>query len=57
MQRGWSKASLSGAQCQNKKFWAQTGTQDVLPEHQKTLICYSLEQVAERSCGVSSLEI
>lgn len=48
-----SQALSSGAQCPDRKYWAQTGIQEVLPK---------MEQVMEyrhrlpRGCGLSSLE-
>jgi len=38
LQRGWSQALLSGAQCQHQRLWAQTETQEVPSEHQQTLL-------------------
>jgi len=32
----WSQALLGGAQCQDRRQWAQTGTQKVPSEHQET---------------------
>jgi len=34
---------------QNKKQWAQTGTQEVLPEHQKTLFFCAIERALARA--------
>lgn len=50
MPRGRSQALVSGAWVQDKKQWAQTGTQEVLSKHQESLLYYvddgTLAQVA-----------
>jgi len=57
VERGQSQALLSGAQCQDKRQWAQPETQEVPSEHQKTVLnCEgqgALAQVAQGGCGVS----
>lgn len=44
-------------QWQDRRQWAQTGTPEVLSEHQEALLCCAgdgaLAQVAPRGCGVS----
>jgi len=35
VQKGENQASVSGAQCQDGRQWAQTGTQEVAPEYQE----------------------
>lgn len=56
VQRGQSQALPSGAQCQKKRRWARTGTQEVLTEHQEAVLYdeddRALEQVALRSCSL-----
>ena len=56
---GASGCSSSGAQGQDQRSWAQTGTQEVPFEHQETLFhCEgdgALAQVAQGGCGVSIL--
>ena len=48
----------SGAQCQQKRKWAQTVTEKVLLEHQEHFCAvWVLEHWLPRGCGVSSLEI
>jgi len=37
VQRGWSQALFSGAQCQDQRQWAQTETQEVPSERQEML--------------------
>ena len=60
MQRGQGQALSSGAQCQDKRPWAQTGAQEVPSEHQEH---FCAVQVTEhlyrlpRGCRISSLEI
>lgn len=39
MERKWSQGLFSGAQCQEKRQWAQTRTQEAPFEHQKALLC------------------
>ena len=56
MSRGRGQALLSGAQEQHKGQQAQTEEQELPPEHEKELHSEgdgALEQVAQRSCGVS----
>ena len=52
---------FSGAQCQDKRQWAQTGAQEVPPKHQEALLlCHlhsTVAQVDQGGGGVSSLEI
>ncbi|KAK4826185.1 hypothetical protein QYF61_006129 [Mycteria americana] len=59
VQRGWSQALFSGAQCQTQGQWAQTETQEVPSKHQEILFyCKgdrALTQVAQGGCGVSIL--
>jgi len=61
VQRGRSQALLSGAQCQDRRPWAQPGTQEAPSEPQAALLCWAgdgaLAQAAQRGCGVSSLGI
>ena len=56
MQREWSQAFSSGAQCQDERQWSQTETQEVSSEHQETLFyCegnWALERVVQRACGI-----
>ena len=56
VQRGCSQAVSSGAQWQDQRQWAQTETQEVPSQYQKTLIrCeddWALAQVAQRGCRV-----
>lgn len=51
---------FSGAQCQDKKQWALTATQEILSKHQEALFLYvgdrALTQVVQRCCGIFSLE-
>lgn len=37
MVRRWSRVLFSGAQCQTKKHWTQTGIQEVPFEHQEAV--------------------
>lgn len=48
-----SQAVFSGAQCQDKRPWAQKGTEEFPSEHQQTLFHCEVEraQVAQRGCG------
>lgn len=50
-----------GLQCQDDSWWAQTGTKEVLFEHQEAPLCcmgdWALAQAAQRGSGVSFLEI
>lgn len=53
--RGQGQALFSAAQWQDKRPWAQTERQEVLSEHQETLLYYALAQVVQRGCGVALL--
>ena len=57
MWRGWGQTLLNGAQWQDKRQRAQTGTQAVPSEHEVKLLHFegdwALEQAAQRGCGVS----
>jgi len=61
VQKRWRQALFSGAQCQEKRQWAQSGTQEIPAKHQETLpYCAderALGHATQRGCGVSSLEI
>jgi len=50
------KLFVSGAQCQDKRQWAQTRTQDVLSEHQETFLCCvgdgAVAQAAQKLWGL-----
>ena len=56
MQRELSQDLLSGAQWQDRRWWARTETQEVMSEQQETLFyCegdWTLAQVPQRHCGV-----
>lgn len=53
-EEGQSQTPFSNVQCQYKRQWAKSGTQEVLSEHQEMLLdCVS----TGTGCGVSSLEI
>lgn len=57
--RGWSQTILGGAKQQDERQWAETGTQE-FPSEKEFLYCegdLALEEVAQRGCRVSSLEI
>ena len=41
MQRKQRHGLFRGAQCQDKRQWAQRGTQDALSEHQEAFQCYA----------------
>jgi len=55
LREGAKQALLSGAHSQDQRQWAQTATQEALPEHKETLFRresnQALAQVARRSCG------
>lgn len=56
MPRGWGPTLLSDAQQQNKRQLVQTGTQEVLSEHEEKLYCesyWALVQVAQGGYVVS----
>ena len=61
VQRAQRQAFVSGAQCQNKRYWAQTGTQEFPSDHQEALLyCVgdgALVQMVHRACRALSLEI
>lgn len=52
---------VSGGQWPDKRQWTQSGRQEVPSDHQKVLLCIAgagvLAQVAQRGCGLSSLEV
>jgi len=51
VQRGQSQTLVSGAQCQDKRQWEQTGAQEILPEHRKPFCAVhdgALAQPAQR---------
>lgn len=38
MSKGWGQTLLSGAQCQDKRQWVQTETQEVLTGHEEKYV-------------------
>jgi len=48
----WQGSALfSVAPCQNRWQWAQTGTQEIHPEHQETILCCAgAGTLAQRDC-------
>ena len=53
-------ALVSGAQCQHKRQWAETGGQEALPEYQyfyDVWVSGALAQVVQNGCGVTSFKI
>lgn len=59
VQRGWIQALFSGTQCQDKRQWTQSRTQEVHSDHQAVLPCClgdgAPAQAAQKGYGVSSL--
>lgn len=60
VQRRQSQTLFSGAHCQEKRYWAQPGTQMVPSDHQAALLfCGGVGALAQgsRGCQVSFLEV
>jgi len=55
VQQGWSQALFSGAQCWDKRHWAQSGTQEVPLNTRRTVVqckCWSRGTGTQRLWGL-----